>query len=43
MEKNQNLPENEEIHQECEKWARFLYDLWQKEKVKKTKENRINE
>ncbi len=37
------MDSNQKIKKEMEKWARFLYELWQKEKVKKTKDNEIDE
>ena len=37
------MADKEELELENEKWARFLYKLWQKEKAKKTKENEIDE
>lgn len=33
----------EDENLEMIKWARFLYELWQKEKTKKMKDNEINE
>lgn len=37
------MANKEELELENEKWARFLYKLWQKEKAKKMKDHENDE